>query len=220
MTSGQLADFEAFSKMLIALERNTLERSAFGRSTEKYFLYWSTKLELKVSTRLIFDNPWSKSTAKTDQLDQYISSAEFYFPHISLSKGESRRSPAAFVREIFKKYRGELYFDVDSRYLSYLHRVLLWLKDGFFFKVNKLFLLRQFAYVSSFFLFCSILTQHRCNDNIREEMMKITLHNYFLSLVMQLSPHDSSCRGPTETSHWSKIFRHIFSNRIRSLCSV
>ncbi len=37
------------------------------------------------------------------------------FPHISLSNDESRRSLAIIVREIFtKKYRGALYFDVDS----------------------------------------------------------------------------------------------------------
>jgi hypothetical protein len=89
------------------------------RSTQKCLRYQSTKLEFIVSSKTIFENCWSISRRKTDQLDQnknYDNLVSFYSPNISLSNGENRRSLAASVHEIFKKYRVAFFFGADTSY--------------------------------------------------------------------------------------------------------
>ena len=110
---------KVISKMLVTFERNEIEGWALRRSTQKCLRYQSTKLEFIVSSETIFQNCWSISRRKTDQLDQnknYDNLVSFYSPNISLSNGENRRSLAASVHEIFKKYRVAFFFGADTSY--------------------------------------------------------------------------------------------------------
>ena len=91
------------------------------RSTQKCLRYQSTKLEFIVGSETIFQNCWSISRRKTDQLDQnknYDNLVSFCSPNISLSNSENRRFLAASVREILKKYRGAFFFGADKFVLS------------------------------------------------------------------------------------------------------